>query len=138
MQTVLPDNQIPQGTSLILFARGLGTAVAGPIAQAVLQKELIKHLGKKAAQSAYGNAGATNIRSNLEKIFGKGTAAYHRALQGINDSVTQVFMVALIMACITALVIPLIEWKSVKTQKREEEDRKEGKTKKPEEKKESA
>lgn len=127
VQTVLPDNQIPQGTSLILFSRVLGTALAGPIAQAVLQQGLNTNLGRDITTQVYSSGGATDIRKNLEEIYGMGTAALQQALSGVNDAVTKVFMVALILAAITALTIPLIEWKSVKKEKRENEDRREGK-----------
>ncbi|KAK3713676.1 hypothetical protein LTR37_008370 [Vermiconidia calcicola] len=127
VQTVLPDNKIPQGTSLILFARGLGTAIAGPIAQSVLQQGLYKHFGRKAAAEVFNASGATDTRANLERIFGKDTAALRVAFRGLNDSVTRTFLVALVLACLTVLVIPLIEWKDVKKEGREEDDRREGK-----------
>lgn len=130
VQTVLPDKQIPQGTSLILFSRVLGTALAGPIAQSVLQQGLIQHLGAQITAQVYDASGATDIRKNLRAIFGTDTPSFQRALNGVNDSVTKVFMVALILAAITAAFIPFIEWKSVKKEKRANEDRKEANGKK--------
>lgn len=127
VQTVLPDKQIPQGTSLILFSRVLGTALSGPIAQAVLQQGLNSNLGRDVTAQVYSSGGATDIRKNLEKIYGMGTEALQRALNGVNDSVTKVFLVTIILAALTALTIPLVEWKSVKKEKRENEDRREGK-----------
>ncbi|USW47919.1 Putative major facilitator superfamily, MFS transporter superfamily [Septoria linicola] len=126
VQTVLPDDKIPAGTSLVLFTRLLGTALSGPIAQSVLQQTLAKRLGNSVAATIYGEGGATGVRGKLDDIFGAGTPALQSALNAFNDSVTRTFMVALILASLTALTLPLIEWKSVKKEKRENEDKKEG------------
>nr|WRF81181.1 MFS transporter [Cercospora sp. JNU001] len=129
VQTVLPDAQIPAGTSLVLFVRLLGSAIPGPIGQSVLQTTLASRLGTKVAEQAYGGTGATEIRSKLDNIFGAGTPEARDALDAFNDSVTKIFMVAIIVSCLSALPLPFIEWRSVKTAKRESEDAKEGKKK---------
>ncbi|KAF2211547.1 hypothetical protein CERZMDRAFT_43271 [Cercospora zeae-maydis SCOH1-5] len=127
VQTVLPDTQIPAGTSLVLFVRLLGSAIPGPIGQSVLQQTLASRLGNEVAAQVYGGTGATEIRGKLDNIYGAGTPAARNALDAFNDSVTKIFMVAIILSCLSALPLPLIEWKSVKKEKRESEDQKEGK-----------
>jgi hypothetical protein len=133
VQTVLPDDQIPAGTSLILFTRLLGTALAGPVAQSVLQQTLARRLGNQVAARLFGGGGATGVRASLAELFGPSTPAFRQALGDVNAAVTRTFMVALVLACLTAPFLVLVEWKSVKKEKRENEDKREGKGKRDKE-----
>ncbi|KAF4773442.1 MFS transporter [Colletotrichum scovillei] len=125
VQTVLPNEKIPKGTSLTLFTRLLGVALSVPIAQSVFQQELSKNLGSAVAAKIYGDGGATQIKDNLQKIFGNGTAEYQNALDKVNTSLTRTFMLAMILAAISFLFAILLEWKNVKKEKRSFDDAKE-------------
>lgn len=127
IQTVLPEDQIPTGIALLLFIRTIAGTLAGPIGQAVFQKRLAHRLGQSVASQVYSEGGATDVRSKLEMTYGSGTPAFRTALAGFNDAVTSIFLVALILAALSAPFALLFEWKSVKKEKRAAEDQKENK-----------
>ncbi|WQF87717.1 Putative major facilitator superfamily, MFS transporter superfamily [Colletotrichum destructivum] len=128
VQTVLPNDKIPKGTSLTLFTRLLGVALSVPIAQSVFQQELSKNLGGSVAAKIYGDGGTTQIKDNLQAIFGPGTAEFRSALDKVNSSLTRNFLLAMILAAISFLFAILLEWKNVKKEKRSFDNAKEQKS----------
>lgn len=114
VQAVLPPEKISMGTSLTLFARLLGFALAVPIGQNVLQQALSDRLGVAVAAQIFGGGGVTDIRGNLETIFGAGTPELQGALEDVNFALTQTFLVGLVMAATSFPFSLLVEWKSVK------------------------
>ncbi|KAK4546951.1 hypothetical protein LTR36_001683 [Oleoguttula mirabilis] len=119
IQAVLPADKMPMGVSLVIFTRTVAGALAGPIGQAVLQKTLAQRLGQTVASQVYGQGGAVDVRAKLGMIYGDDTPALRSALDGFNDAVTRTFMVAVILAALTAPFALMVEWKSVKKEKRE-------------------
>lgn len=114
VQAILPPEKISMGTSLTLFARLLGFALAVPIGQNVLQQALSDRLGVAVAAQIFGRGGVTDIRGNLEMTFGAGTPELQDALEGVNFALTQTFLVGLVMAAASFPFSLLVEWKSVK------------------------
>lgn len=114
VQAVLPPEKISMGTSLTLFARLLGFALAVPIGQNVLQQALSDRLGVEVAARIFGGGGVTDIRRNLEVIFGAGTPQLQDALEDVNFALVQTFLVGLVMAATSFPFSLLVEWKSVK------------------------
>lgn len=114
VQAVLPREKISMGTSLTLFARLLGFALAVPIGQNVLQQALSDRLGVAVAAEVFGGGGVTDIRGNLERIFGAGTPELQDALEGVNFALVQTFLVGLVMAAASFPFSLFVEWKSVK------------------------
>lgn len=104
---------------MTLFTRLLGIALFLPVAQSILQTTLSQKMGASVAASIYGDGGATEIRENLQRIFGSDTVEFQAALKHVNDALTRPFMLALILAAISFPFGLLVEWKSVKGQKRE-------------------
>lgn len=102
------------GTSLTLFTRLLGFALAVPIGQNVLQQALSDRLGIAVAAQIFGGGGVTDIRGNLERIFGAGTLELQGALDDVNFALTQTFLVGLVMAAASFPFSLFVEWKSVK------------------------
>ncbi|KAF7198020.1 MFS-type efflux pump MFS1 [Pseudocercospora fuligena] len=125
VQTVLPEHKVAKGTSFSLFVRLLGVALSAPTAQSALQSALVQKLGKSVADSVYGSGGATDIRSNLEVLFADDTPALEKAVDGVNYAITRTFMVSMILAAISIPFALMVEWKSVKKEKRTTEDKKE-------------
>lgn len=119
VQAVLPPEKISMGTSLTLFARLLGFALAVPIGQNVLQQALSDRLGLVVAAQIFGGGGVTDIRGNLEIIFGAGTPELQGALQDVNFALVQTFLVGLVMAATSFPFSLLVEWKSVKKGRKE-------------------
>lgn len=114
VQAVLPPEKISMGTSLTLFSRLLGFALAVPIGQNVLQQALSDRLGVAVAAQIFGGGGVTDIRGNLETIFGAGSPELQGALEDVNFALTQTFLVGLVMAAASFPFSLLVQWKSVK------------------------
>jgi MFS family permease len=140
VQTVLPDEQIPSGASLIIFARSLAGSIGSAIGQNVYQKSLRERIsGLIPPGESFGSSGATDFVGSIKGAIGNDPERLQKIYQAINDSLTQVFMVAMILVCLTLPFAFTIEWKSVKKEKRAAEDAKEKSKskKKPEEKNDS-
>lgn len=114
VQAVLPPEKISMGTSLTLFTRLLGFALAVPIGQNVLQQALSDRLGVAVTARIFGGGGVTDIRGNLEIVFGAGTPELQSALEDVNFALVQTFLVGLVMAATSFPFSLLVEWKSVK------------------------
>lgn len=127
VQTVLPDETVAKGISAELTIRLLGTALGTPIAQSVLQQSLVSKLSRQVAVLVFNSEGsATDAKGILTGIYGAGTPGLRSALEAFNYACTRTFMVALIMSCLCFPLSLLAEWKSTKTEKRDVEDRREG------------
>ncbi|KAH8780773.1 major facilitator superfamily domain-containing protein [Hyaloscypha finlandica] len=111
VQTVLPLDEVPTGTAVVVFAQTLGGAITIAIAQSVFQNKLIE----KVVQYAPGidpavvfMTGATSIHSKIPAQELPGVIlAYDKAL-------TQVFLVAVATGALTIIGSVAMEWKSVK------------------------
>lgn len=126
VQVVLPDEQIPAGVSLVIFARSLAGSIGSAIGQNVYQDNLTKQLaGIIPTSDLSESSGATNLIGSIQKVIGDDPALFNEVLGRINYSLTRVFMVALILTCLTFPAGLIIEWKSVKKEKRKNEDAKE-------------
>lgn len=125
IQTVLPDDKVATGASLVVFARSLAGSIGSAIGQNVYQQSLSRKLSDILPASALTGSGATTLLSSIQRAIGDDDAVYEDALGRVNDSLTRVFMVALILSCLTLPAGLVIEWKSVKKEKREAEDAKE-------------
>lgn len=118
VQNILPSHMIESGTSLALFTRLLGFAVAVPIAQSALQLTLANRLGADVAAQVFGEGGATDIRVNLQNIFGgTDTPEFQAAVLDVNTALTRAFLVCLILGALSFPFTLLVEWKSVKAPK---------------------
>lgn len=118
IQTVLRDDQIPAGTSLVILARSLGGVIGSAIGQAVFQDGLAKALRGVIAGGDVKSIGAPEILPLLREKIGGDVVAFDDALQRVNNSVTNTFMAALIMGCLTLPCALLVEWRSVKQAKK--------------------
>lgn len=115
VQTVLPINDVPVGTSIIVFMQTLGAAVFISVAQSVFQNQLLKSLqasvpGVNAEMILH--IGATDIWSEVPpQIRPAVLVAYNQAL-------TKAYTVATAMMALTILGSLSIEWKSVRKDKK--------------------
>lgn len=136
VQTVLPDEQIPNGASLIIFARSLAGSIGSAIGQNVYQKTLRTRLaGLVPTNALSSSSGATDFIGSIQNTIGNDPQRLDEVIQVVNDALTRVFMVALILVCLTLPFALVIEWKSVKKEKRAAENAKEQKKSKTDEKK---
>ncbi|KAJ9148310.1 Major facilitator superfamily transporter [Pleurostoma richardsiae] len=111
-QTVLPNRDVPIGTSLMFFSQLLGGAIFISVGQNVLNNRLLAELkgidGFNA--STIINSGATTLTQLPDSIRGTVLSAYNEALR-------RVFEVALILVCLTIFGALSLEWRSVKEKK---------------------
>ncbi|KAL8819246.1 MAG: hypothetical protein Q9223_002277 [Gallowayella weberi] len=116
VQTVLPLEDVPIGTTIIIFLQMLGGALFIAIAQNIFNNRLISNLVADVPSidpTTVLRLGATNIKKNLDPaIIGDVLVAY-------NSAITQTFYVSVAIAALSIFGAVAIEWKSVKGKKLE-------------------
>ena len=115
-QTVLAIEDVPIGTSIIIFSQMFGGALFVSVGQNTFTNKLVENLlalGGNVNPVAVVNAGATQIGS----LFGSDPAVLEQVLVAYNGALDKAFQVALIMACLATLGAAGMEWKSVKGKK---------------------
>ncbi|KAL9603377.1 MAG: hypothetical protein Q9219_001239 [cf. Caloplaca sp. 3 TL-2023] len=118
-QTVLPLDDVPIGTTIIIFVQTLGGALFISVGQNIFTNRLMKNL--LADVPSLGpeivlHTGATNLRKAIQDID---PALLGGVLRAYNSAITQTFYVSLAMAALSIIGSALIEWKSVKGKKLE-------------------
>lgn len=117
-QTVLPTPDVPIGTSLMFFSQLFGAAIFVSVGQNVMDNELVRRMkalvpGFEASSVTQG--GATEVLAVLPaELRAAGRVAYNEALRSV-------FVIGLVLACLTVLGTAGLEWRSVL--KRAEEER---------------
>lgn len=122
IQTVLPEKQVPAGTSLSVLVRSLGGSIAVAICQNVFERKLRSNLEDVLPGvdlSFIGGSGATTLVQNANAALGDDQGAVNQVLELYNDALVQTFLVALVLAACTFPAGLLVEWKSVKKEKKE-------------------
>ena len=117
VQTVLAEPMVPMALVILSFAQQLGGIVVLAIAQNVFLTVLSRNLaGVHGLDSAaVSNGGALGIiKSAPAHLRGEVLSAYNEALK-------DVLYIPLALACIVAVCMFGLEWKSVKSVKEEEE-----------------
>jgi MFS family permease len=117
-QIVLPKEDNPTGVSLMMFAQNLGGAVFLSVAQSVFTDELARQLtkipGLHLSKSQVVGMGATSIRNTVpQQLIGV-------FLEGYRIAICHTIYVALGLACFSLVGALLVEWKSVKKNKKEQ------------------
>lgn len=127
IQVALPDEKVPVGTSLGVFARTLGSSISVAVAQNVFERDLTRSLSSSIPDLPAGvvtGSGATNLVSNLQNALGDNAAAIQKVIELYNGAVTKTFLVALVFAACTLPFGFVVEWKNVKTEgKRKEQEK---------------
>lgn len=111
VQTVLEPRDIPMGVALVFFCQQLGGAIFISVGQNVLNTKLVAGLTdvvKSLNPHDILNAGATDFRELVP------AADLSAVLVQYNKALRWVFIVGVIMACLSALGSFALEWKSVK------------------------
>lgn len=123
-QTVLSKQDVPSGVALIMFCQMLGGAIFISVGQNILDSQLVQRLrtvapGLTAEQIV--NTGATELRKAVP------ASQLDAVLVQYNLALRQVFLVGVVVSCLTIVGVVVVEWRSVKG--------KQGPTQKPEQKK---
>ncbi|KAJ7735121.1 major facilitator superfamily domain-containing protein [Mycena maculata] len=110
-QTVLSLQDIPTGTSLIMFMQTLGGALFVSVAQNVFSNKLSSGLASQVPgvdSSIVLSAGATSLRDSISAEFLPAVLAVY------NQALISAFYVSVAMAALSLLGALTIEWRSVK------------------------
>ncbi|PYH74561.1 MDR family MFS transporter [Aspergillus vadensis CBS 113365] len=114
VQTVLPVEDVPLGTSIMLFAQSFGPAVAIAIAQVLFVNQLSVNLGGLVS----GIYGASIENSGLSQLVADMSPAKTRdVLVAIDRSLIQTWYLVIGLACATMVGSLMIEWRSVKSRR---------------------
>ena len=109
-QTVLPREDVSIGASLMFFGQLLFGSIFNSVGQNVLDNHLADRLAGIPGTSPQliQRMGATQLLDEIP------TQYRTTALKAYNDSLRACFQVGLIMACLSILGAPAMEWRSVK------------------------
>lgn len=111
VQTVLPKNDIPIGTAIMMFSQTLGGALFISVGQNVFTNQLLKNLKTVVPDldpSIVLAVGATELKNAIASRFLEGVlVAYNRTL-------TQTFYVSVATGAISIIGASVVEWKSMK------------------------
>ena len=113
-QTVLPKEDVPIGTAIIMFSQTLGGALFVSVAQNVFTNRLLSNLQKVVPDlnpTIVLATGATSLKDVIPTQFLPGVQ------QAYNDSIMNTFYVGVAMAVLSIFGSVLLEWRSVKGKK---------------------
>jgi MFS family permease len=108
-QTVLPKLDIPIGSSLMFFSQLLSGAVFVSVGQNVLENQLLQRLS-----SVTGFSTEMIQDSGITSLTDLPLPLKTTVLSAYNQSLRQVFRVALILTCVNILGALAMEWRSMK------------------------
>jgi MFS family permease len=112
VQTVLDIEDVPTGTSLIIFLQTLGGALFVAVSQNIFTNKLVEFVGEYVPEIPDPTfilaVGATSVENVVEPAFLPGVKL------AFNDSLTQTFIVFTALSAISILGALAVEWKSVK------------------------
>ena len=113
-QTVLKLEDVPVGTSTVMFIQLLGGALFVSVAQNIFTNKLIANLIASVPNlnpELIAGTGVTQLNSIVNPAdIGKVLVAY-------NSAITKTFQIALILSCLSIFGAALMEWRSVKVKK---------------------
>lgn len=112
-QTVLSKKDVPMGVSLMFFSQMLSGAIAVSVGENVLDSNLVAGIAavvKGLSPSDVLQSGATGLRTTVP------ASELGAVLSVYNSALKRVFVVAVVVACLTSLGAFGLEWKSVKKQ----------------------
>ena len=114
-QTVLPTVDVPVGTSLMFFTQLLGASVFVSVGENVLANQLVQRLASLPGFDAshVTSGGATSLISTLPESL-KG-----QVLEAYNESLRKVFLIGLVITCLTIFGTAGLEWRSTQKKKAE-------------------
>ncbi|KAJ5294024.1 hypothetical protein N7508_008845 [Penicillium antarcticum] len=110
VQTILPTEDVPLGTSIILFAQSFGPTVTIAIAQVLFVNQLSVNLNGLVpglSGTSIENIGLTQIVASVPSVQSRDV------LGAIDKSIIQTWYLVVGLACATMVGSLLIEWRSV-------------------------
>lgn len=114
VQTTLSTEDVPLGTSVMLFAQAFGPAVSIAVAQVIFTNELssqLKDLVPGISGEAIESKGLSQLVSSVPE------ARSQEALTAINESIVRTWYLVVGLGCATMIGSLMIEWRSVKSRR---------------------
>ncbi|KAI0611603.1 MFS transporter [Pyrenophora tritici-repentis] len=111
VQTVLPVDDIPIGTAIMMFCQTLGGALFISVGQNVFTNQLIKNLSSVVPElnaHIVLSVGATELKHVIDPRFLPGV------LTAYNTTLTQTFYVSVACGAMSIVGAAFVEWKSMK------------------------
>jgi hypothetical protein len=111
VQTVLPADDIPIGTAIMMFTQTLGGALFISVGQNVFTNQLIKNLASIVPDLDAGlvlRTGATELKNAIDPEYLGGV------LTAYNQTLTQTFYVSVACGAMSIVGAAFVEWKSMK------------------------
>ena len=116
-QTVLPLDDVPVGTSIIIFAQTFGGALFIAVAQNVFTNRLLSNLLENVPTLDPALVLSTGATSLKKAITDQDPSLLPGVLSAYNSALVQTFYVSVAMAAMSVFGAIGIEWKSVKGKK---------------------
>ncbi|KAJ6036332.1 MFS transporter [Penicillium herquei] len=118
VQTVLSEDNVSIGTSLVIFARSLGGAIFLTVGQNIFSNRIISGMLARVREldpSVVLSAGATELQQTIKNSGVKeADKVLALVLEIYNDAIVQTFVLALALACISIAGALGVEWRTVK------------------------
>jgi hypothetical protein len=124
IQTVLPEEDVSIGTSLVVFARSLGGAIFVSVGQNVFSNHIVSGMLSRVPfldPSMVLESGATDLQQTVRQATSGQADVVVRILEIYNDAIVQKFVVALALACVSIIGALGVEWRTVKGSPKEQE-----------------
>lgn len=110
-QTVLKKEDVPIGVTLMMFMQQLGGAIFVSVGQNVFSNKLVQGITRllpNVSPQLIVNTGATDLR----RIFSGDELS--QVLVAYNEALQNVFLISVVLACLSIFGALALEWRSVK------------------------
>lgn len=113
-QTVLSGSDIALGTSLMVFSNTISGAIFLSVAENIFQERLIAELHAFVSEvnpEVVIAAGANGLVASMQKVYPQ---FIQPILESYAKALQSVFIIPLVMACVSMFGSALMEWRSVR------------------------
>jgi hypothetical protein len=110
-QTVLKMDDIPTGTTAMIFFQTLGAAIFISVGQTVFNNKFfvgMQAIFPGASPEQFVTIGATNLKKMVPPMF------LNQVLNLYNSALIRLFYIPLALACLSSIAALFMEWRSVK------------------------
>jgi len=113
-QTTLTGSDIALGTSTVIFSQALSGTIWVSVANNIFHDKLVQELMRRAPDvdpQVVVSAGASQIQELLGTVY---PDSIDEILAAYSSSLQRVWLIPLVLSCLTTIGAVFVEWKSVK------------------------
>ncbi len=121
-QTVLSGPDISLGTSVVIFAQTISGTIWISVANNVFNDRLVSEIVQRAPNvdpQVVVKAGASGIPESLGKIYPN---SLDEILQAYSSALQRLWIILVVLSCLSVFGVLFVEWKSVKGPKKQVEN----------------